>query len=432
MPARSPPSIGSSEHRARREQRARLVDDQREHLVAAGGRRAGRRHAARAVERAARARGSRCAGRSSAPATGTANAAAMPAETAPTSTTAMSTGACKQQRAGGRDGGAGDRAREHQQSGARSRAAPPRDTRERDGEPHASGPAEKRRERCGQAQPVAHDAPLPTIAPRYHARRAVSAAPPRVRLGRVRGHPSPPSAARAPARLLRRRRARRRDRRADARPARPADLRAQADRAQHPRRAAARAAGRDLRRERGRRAGGRDRRALGARRRARGAPQRRAAATARDRRDLPARDQGAQRGQALRRPGPDDLPDRPRRATRKWSARWARRPTRSCSCRRVEDVALLPEPQQRATGVPHADDALGRRDDRHHRRAADALPDHRRAAQGRHLLRHDEPPGGRQVARARGRSRARDRLGELVELAAPGRRDARPRRVRRT
>ena len=98
----------------------------------------------------------------------------------------------------------------------------------------------------------------------------------------------------------------------------------------------------------------------------------------------------------------------------------------------VEDVALLPRAAQRAARVPHPDDALGRRDDRHHRRAAAPLPDHRRAAEGRHLLRHDQPPGGRQVTRARGRPRARDRLGELVELAAPGRRDARPRRARRT
>ncbi len=68
-------------------------------------------------------------------------------------------------------------------------------------------------------------------------------------------------------------------------------------------------------------------RALGPRRRARGAPQRGAAAAARDRRDLPARDQGAQRGPPLRRPGLHDLPDRPRgpRGGRRHDGRGARR-----------------------------------------------------------------------------------------------------------
>ena len=96
--------------------------------------------------------------------------------------------------------------------------------------------------------------------------------------------------------------------------------------------------------------------------------------------------------------------------------------------RRRRRAAARAAPEQ--ARLHHADDALGRRDERHHRRAARALPGDRRAAQGRHLLRHDQPPGGGQVARARGRPRARDRLGELLELAAPRRRDARPRRPR--
>ncbi len=241
------------------------------------------------------------------PATGTANAAATPAAMAPTSTIAISTGGVERAARPRWRGGARDGAREHEQRAARGRAARARDARERDREPDAPGRAEQGRERRGQAQPVAHDVPLPTIASPYHARRGLKprhcavCGPLGVGLGRAVAHAPHPSAARAPARVLRRRRARRRGGRADARAARPADLRAQADRAQHPRRAAARAAGRDLRRERGRRAGGRDRRALGARRRARGAPQRGAAPAARDRRDLPARHQGAQRGQALRR-----------------------------------------------------------------------------------------------------------------------------------
>ena len=95
----------------------------------------------------------------------------------------------------------------------------------------------------------------------------------------------------------------------------------------------------------------------------------------------------------------------------------------------LEDVALLPEPRteklayitQTTLSVDETTDIIAA--------LQRALPDDRRAAQGRHLLRDDQPPGGRQVARARGRPRARDRLGELVQLAAPGRRDARPRRA---
>ena len=134
--------------------------------------------------------------------------------------------------------------------------------------------------------------------------------------------------------------------------------------------------------------------------------------------------------QALRRPGPHDLPDRPRRATRKWSARWARRPTRSCSCRpsrtsrccrsrRASNSRTSPRRRSRSTRRPTSSPRCRRR-----------FPTIVGPPEGRHLLRHDEPPGGRQVTRARGRSRARDRLGELVELAAPGRRDARPGRAR--
>ena len=44
-----------------------------------------------------------------------------------------------------------------------------------------------------------------------------------------------------------------------------------------------------------------------------------------------------------------------------------------------------------------ADDAVGRRDARDHQPPARALPEHHRAAHRRHLLRHDEPPGGGQA-----------------------------------
>ena len=50
-----------------------------------------------------------------------------------------------------------------------------------------------------------------------------------------------------------------------------------------------------------------------------------------------------------------------------------------------------------------------------------ALPEHRRPAQGRHLLRHDEPPGGRQGHRAEDRLPARRRQPAELQLAAPGR-----------
>ena len=154
-----------------------------------------------------------------------------------------------------------------------------------------------------------------------------------------------------------------------------------------------------------------------------------AAAPARDRRDLPARDQGAQRGAALRGPGLHDLPDRPRRArgSRRHDGRGARRDraradasrtSRCCRSRAPSKLAYLTQTTLSVDETTGIIAALQR-----------ALPDDRRAAQGRHLLRHDQPPGGRQVARARGRPRARDRLGELVQLAAPRRRDARPGRA---
>ena len=75
-----------------------------------------------------------------------------------------------------------------------------------------------------------------------------------------------------------------------------------------------------------------------------------------------------------------------------------------------------------------ADDAVGRRDARGHHPAARAVPGDRRTAHRRHLLRHHQPPGGRQAAGAQVRPRARDRLAQLVELEPPGRGRARARR----
>ena len=94
----------------------------------------------------------------------------------------------------------------------------------------------------------------------------------------------------------------------------------------------------------------------------------------------------------------------------------------------VDDVASLEVPDPETRRLHLADHALGRRDQRDHRRAAREVPEDRRSAHRRHLLRDDQPPGRRQAARRRVRPGARDRLEELVELEPPGRRHARPRR----
>ena len=61
------------------------------------------------------------------------------------------------------------------------------------------------------------------------------------------------------------------------------------------------------------------------------------------------------------------------------------------------DALEVDDPEQRRLHL--ADDAVGRRDARDHRPPARALPGDHRAPHRRHLLRHDEPPGGRQAAR---------------------------------
>ena len=70
---------------------------------------------------------------------------------------------------------------------------------------------------------------------------------------------------------------------------------------------------------------------------------------------------------------------------------------------------------------------VGRRHEGDRGRAQGALPLHRRAAQGGHLLRDDEPPGGGEEGRAAGGRAHRRGLAQLLELAAP----ARGRRARR-
>ena len=190
------------------------------------------------------------------------------------------------------------------------------------------------------------------------------------------------------------------------------------------------ARGRDLRRGRERGARGRDRRLLGPRRRAGGARERRGAAAGHDRRDLPARDEGARAGAALRGRGLHRRPDRPRRPRGGRRARWARRPTRSCSSSRTTTPSAL-ELRRADAKLAYITQTTLSVDEtqRDHRRAAPALPADPRAEEGRHLLRDLEPPVGGQGDAARGRLADRDRLAELVELEAARRRRARGRRA---
>ena len=90
------------------------------------------------------------------------------------------------------------------------------------------------------------------------------------------------------------------------------------------------------------------------------------------------------------------------------------------------DALEVAGPQQGGLHLP--DHAVGRRDPGDHRPSARALPRDRRSPHRRHLLRDDQPPGRGQAAGPRVRSRARDRLAQLVELQPPGRGRARARR----
>ena len=122
----------------------------------------------------------------------------------------------------------------------------------------------------------------------------------------------------------------------------------------------------------------------------------------RDRRDLPARQQGARRGAPLRRGGQDDLPDRPRgpRGGRGHRRRGARRdPCSSRTSRQAERVEA-PDPErvayltQTTLAVDETDEIVAALRER--------FPALRGPGLGRHLLRDREPP-----ARPCARSRAR-------------------------
>jgi hypothetical protein len=97
----------------------------------------------------------------------------------------------------------------------------------------------------------------------------------------------------------------------------------------------------------------------------------------------------------------------------------------SGSCRRapitllqsVEEVARSSRAIAAAC-LCDADHALGRRYGRDRRGAQGALSAHRRPAQGGHLLRHHQPPGGGEAGRAAWSSHDRGRLAEFLQLAA--------------
>ena len=76
----------------------------------------------------------------------------------------------------------------------------------------------------------------------------------------------------------------------------------------------------------------------------------------------------------------------------------------------VETAAGCREPQAPRSDqgrLSHPDDAERRRREHRDRRAPEEVPEHRQPAQGRHLLRHTEPPGGRPRAGREGGHRAR-------------------------
>ena len=232
--------------------------------------------------------------------------------------------------------------------------------------------------------------------------------------------------ARRSPRVLRGGRASRRGGRARARDPRPARLRSQADRPQRPRGPRPGGQGGGLRRGGDRGARGRRRRPVGPRGRAGGLRQRRTPGTHGPGRDLPARHEGAPGGETVRRPRADDRADRPRRS--RGGRRYHRTgPDRDDPGPERRRGALGPGARPREPLVPHADDAVGRRDQRDRRGAPRTVPlDPGTAARG-HLLRDPEPPGRDQGGRAPLRRRARDRLGQLVELQPPRRGRPRPR-----
>ena len=147
----------------------------------------------------------------------------------------------------------------------------------------------------------------------------------------------------------------------------------------------------------------------------------------RHRRDVPARDQGARPGEALRGRRLHGRPHRPRRPRggRRDDGRGARldRPRRVGRGRRgarVRAGARLAYITQTTLSVDETREIIAA--------LRPPLPGHPRAEEGGHLLRDLQPAVGGQGDARRDRPPARDRLAELVELEPARRRVARQRR----
>ena len=238
----------------------------------------------------------------------------------------------------------------------------------------------------------------------------------RTRLPWVDERKGPP---RVPPRILRRRRSGRRRGRARARQARRPRLRAETDRAQPACRARSRIQGRRVRRGGEGGARGRGRRALRARRRSGCVLELEGSRSGGHRRHVSARHQGAHGGSPVRAGRAHDRPDRTRRAR---GGRGDDGPGSGTDDPRPEPRGGPDRPDRRPRQplLPHPDHPVRRRDRRDPRDPPSAVPRDRGSAARGHLLRHHEPPGRRQGARAtRGRP-AGDRLEELIELEPPG------------
>ena len=174
-----------------------------------------------------------------------------------------------------------------------------------------------------------------------------------------------------------------------------ARLRAARDRAQQVRRREPEAEGRRVRARTRRGAGWRRPGDLfRPRRRQDGAGECRFARAHHDRRHLPAGHQGSPRGRDPPQARPPRAAGRPFRPSRGGGhhgpvAQGFDHPGGGPRTDRGPDAR---EPQQPRLGDP--DDPVGGRHPAHRRGAEAEVPDHHRAAQGRHLLRHHQPPGG--------------------------------------
>ena len=140
----------------------------------------------------------------------------------------------------------------------------------------------------------------------------------------------------------------------------------------------------------------------------------------RDRRDLPAGDEGPPRSRQVRQRRVHDHPDRPRRARRghRHDGRGPRAddPGRDGRGRRGARSAHIDQGR-----LSDPDDPERRRRQHRDRGPPEEVPADRQPAQGRHLLRDAEPPGGRPRAGRPGRRRAGPGQSEQLEQQAAGR-----------